>query len=142
MYKVEKTVYGSRITLGGTLTLAEAQQFSAEVAELRASGLGPRGSIVDIRTLVPPESKVVEIITEALGQAEASGVTRVAILVNSPVVKGQAIQVAFLAAAVELVRYFDVSKIENWEELSLDWIINGVEPDIPMTTSRIRISGI
>ncbi len=142
MYKVEKTVYGSRITLGGTLTLEEAQQFSAEVAELRASAPGPRGSIVDIRTLVPPESKVVEIITQALGQAEASGVTRVAILVNSPVVKGQAIQVAFLAEAVELIRYFDVSKIENWEELSLDWIVNGVEPDISMTTSRVRIFDI
>lgn len=142
MYKVEKTVYGSRITLGGTLTLEEAQQFSAEVAELRASALGPRGSIVDIRTLVPPESKVVDIITQALGQAVASGVTRVAILVNSPVVKGQAIQVAFLAEAVELIRYFDISKIENWEELSLDWIVNGVDPDVPIVTSRIRISEI
>jgi hypothetical protein len=140
MYQVQKTVFGSRITMAGTFSEEEAHQFSAELAQLRAATPGPRCCILDIRTLVPPESKVVDLITEALGLASDSGLRRAAIIVNSPVIKGQAIQVAFRAKAVDACRYFDASKIENWEELSLDWVVNGVEPDVPATTSRVRIT--
>ena len=139
MYQIQKTEYGSRVILGGTFSFEEATQFEHELAELRSMNDGPRGVLVDIRTLVPPEPRVVDIITRALGQSFESGLNRAAIVVNSPVVRGQAIQVAFRAGAAHSSRCLDASKMPDWEEQSLNWVIYGVEPDVPAITTKIRV---
>ncbi len=129
MYRIEKTAYGTRVTFGGRLTADEAKQFAVELAGLREQLKGPRAVIVDIRSLLPPEPRVIELLNQAFAESKETGLQRAAVIVSSPVVKGQAIQIAFVAQVANDTRYFDSSKTSDWEALSLDWALNGVDPD-------------
>jgi hypothetical protein len=140
MYQMNRTFYGSRITLSGVVSLEEANQFAADVAEIRAVMPGKRGVILDIRSLVPPVPEVLEVIVRALREDSSHAPHRAAVIINSPVIRGQAIQIGFSVDVINAARYFDATKTENWEELSIEWVVNGVEPDIPIMTSKIQIA--
>ena len=141
MYKIEKTSYGTCVTFSGIVTEEEMRRFKAESELIPAGTSGPRAAMADIRDLLPPDQIVRDLLIEALRGAWTTGLLRVAVIGKSPVIKRQTIQLVFQAGGVDTMRYFDASKLPDWEKHALDWLIHGVEPEDTTNpgTARIQI---
>ena len=53
---------------------------------------------------------------------------RVAIVVNSPVLKQQATQISHDTMTSKYDRIIDASKNSDWENVAIAWVTDGVEP--------------
>lgn len=134
LHKFEITSFGYRLTLGGKVTLPEATQLKTELADLLAIIRKPYGVIADVRTVIPFSPEVKTLIRECEQMSKEAGLQRRAVIFQSPVVAGQATQLSFQSKTDDIERRIDASLTDNWEELALAWIVDGVEPlHIPMT---------
>jgi hypothetical protein len=129
MYKITRTDYGLHLTVSGLFSLEDAHRCAAELDVLRPTFVSPRSAILDLRDIVPPEPPVLDIIRQILCKGKADGLQRISVIIKSPVVKSQALQLAFLADSAEFVRCINASKLVDWEKLSSEWAIDGIEPD-------------
>jgi len=129
------------MTFSGLFSLEEAQRCAAELDVLRPTFVTPRSAILDLRDIIPPEPPALEIIRQIVCKGRASGLQRISVIIKSPVVKSQALQLAFLADSADAVRCINASKLENWEKLSLDWAVSGIEPeyDASFDTGHINL---
>jgi hypothetical protein len=144
MYKITRTDYGLHLTVSGLFSLEDALRCAAELDLLRPTFVTPRSAILDLRDIVPPEPPVLEIIKQILCKGRSAGLQRISVIIKSPVVKSQALQLAFLADSAEIIRCINASKLENWEKLSRDWAISGIEPvyDSAFDTGHINLGKI
>lgn len=141
MYRIDKTEYGTRVTFGGRLTADEVRRFSVEIVRIREERKGPRSVVMDLRSLLPPEPDVIELLNGTFQGSKETGLKRAAVIVNSPVVKGQAVQIAFVAQLADDTRYIDASKNPDWEARSVDWALNGIEPDMVERFPKMNVPG-
>jgi hypothetical protein len=141
MYGIAATSYGFYVTFEGTLSESEMAQFAAELDSLRPGVQRGYSAVIDVRRLIPPEANVLDLLHKALVRGKENGVGRVAIVGSSPVIKNQAVQLAFLSDLESIVRYFNASKMTDWEKICFDWVINGIEPtaDIFANAGKIHI---
>ena len=141
MYKIERTEYGFHITLSGLFDETEAIAYVKELSRLITEGPIPQGSIIDIREVIPPSPQVLEIFNQGFQLAKEIGLKRLAAIVKSPVIKNQALQLAFLTETDEIVRVFNVTKTEDWENFSYEWAAHGIEPiyDATFTTAHFFV---
>ena len=128
MYNIEKTNYGFHITFSGKMSEAEAVEFKEEVESILPSLEHPWSSIVDLRTWVPAEPTVLELLRQVEQLSKSHGLQRRAIIAYSPVIKGQASQLSLVSETNDSERFIDASKLENWEEQAIGWAANAVEP--------------
>ena len=128
MYKIELTPYGFRISASGEMGLEEAEQMKSELIGVLSEKDGPFSLVIDIRQLVLFEPEVVKTIVDAHAACIRMSCERTAILVKSPIHKGQASQICFSASSKMCDRIIDASRVENWEEVAIGWAANGVEP--------------
>jgi hypothetical protein len=130
MYRIEKTDYGFYITFSGRMSEAEAVQFKEEVENMLPSLAQSWSSIIDLRTWIPAEPKVLMFLEQVERFSRDHGLKRRAIIAHSPVIKSQASQLSFVSETNDLERFIDASKVENWEELAVGWAAHGVEPTV------------
>ena len=128
MYIIEKTYFGFHITFEGQMSEAEAAQFKAEVENIVPSLKQPFSTIIDLRTWIPAEPRVLTLLQQAEQLSKNHGLQRRAIIVHSPVIKGQAVQLSFTSETNELERCINASNVEDWEKQAIAWAVHGVEP--------------
>ncbi len=134
MFRIDKTSYGYRLTLGGDLTVVETLRLKTELAAVIGGLRPPFGVIVDIRALMPimPEAKV--YLQECEQLAKDAGLQRRAVILQSPVVKAQVKQLSLLSKTDNIERRINASLTDDWEELALAWVVEGVEPSPALGT--------
>lgn len=129
MYKIEKTPYGIHVVLGGNLDLAEVRKMFIERNRAIRAFKGRCSVLIDIRSLVPPTPDILEILQVGDSRPPCGTWGRRAMIGLSPVIKSRALQFLFQAGTDDCTRYIDASKIDNWEEIALAWIVDGIEPE-------------
>lgn len=124
------------------ITPEEIHQYEAEVNRQWSPADGPRASILDIRDLIIPHGNEVAMFVDFFHRSREGGLQRVAVIIQSPVLKARAIQLAFEVGGTEIVRFFDASKTPNWLEQATDWVVHNIDPmDLHAEdTGKIRIS--
>lgn len=134
MHRIDTTNYGFRITSSGQLDIEEAEEFKCELLQTLSNYGKPFGLLIDIRELIPVSAEVLDAMRNMQKACREMSLERVAIVVASPVLKGQATQVSFDAKTAQQDRIIDASKVPDWEEQAIAWLVHGVEP----TQSAIR----
>ncbi len=129
MYKFEQTDFGMKLTLRGALNLAEMTRIREKLEFSVAHSEGPFSVLVDVSELIPPEREYTALLRDCQELGLNSGMQRMAIIHKSPVVKGQARQIAHLSGAAGIAKYIDASKVDNAEQIARDWLVDGIEPE-------------
>ena len=113
--------------------------------EARAAVAGhqrPFQVFVDMRTLIPLD-KDAQVHMEA-GQKlyRESGMQRSVVVFQSPVTAAQFRRIGGETGIGRTERYIDPTTYPDWEEVGMDWILNGVEPELhSRVQSRVSVSG-
>ncbi len=98
---------------------------------------------VDMRTLVPLDTAGQAFIGEGQRLYKRAGMERSVVILKSPVIVMQFKQIAISSGICDYERYIDASAEPSWEQIGLDWILNGVDPDkkqIAKAPSRHSVS--
>jgi hypothetical protein len=129
MYRVEQEPFGIRITLGGFIEKEEISRWAEDVAKL-IKKLGPGFSVfVDMRELSPLPADAQEIVVSTQANARASGMLRAVHIHKNPVTILQMRRLAKESGIYDTERFIDASADPNWEQIALDWLLKGIDPD-------------
>ncbi len=128
MYRIETTDYGFRITATGIFDKGEADRLREDVLEVFSHATGPFSIIVDVRGRVPLDAEAAEAMANLHKTAVLVSLQRAAIIVDSPVIKGQARQITHKAGTTGIDRVIDASCTPDWEHQATNWAANGIEP--------------
>ncbi len=131
------TEYGFRSTAPGYIIPAEARLWFEDL-QTRVLGLEGRsfGLLVDSRTQKsnPPETQ--EIIREAMVWLREHGMQRSVVVLDSTVALIQILRIAKSTGVFSYERYLDALKDVHWERKAVDWLVRGVDPDLPPSAPR------
>jgi hypothetical protein len=126
------TDYGFRSTAPGYITPAEARLWFEDL-KVRVLRLEGRhfGLLVDSRTQKsnPPDSQ--EIIREAMLWLREHGMRRSVVVLDSTVALIQILRIAKSTGVYSYERYLDALKDPQWERKAKDWLVHGIDPDLP-----------
>lgn len=129
MYNIEVTDYGMKHTFCGVLDAREMKQWYEESKMLLTSFGKQFNIVVDMRDTKPLGYQVEEIFYEGTKLLSKYGLTRGAVIMENSEVIRQMRQIAKFANVQHKERYLDAMTTQNWEKLSQDWVIAGIDPD-------------
>ncbi len=90
--------------------------------------MGPFSTFVDMRTLIPLGKEAIAPLGEGQRLARQSGMIRSAVIVQNPATASQFRRIAGDTGINQWERYIDASRVTDWEERGMDWILQGIEP--------------
>lgn len=129
MYNIEVTDYGMKHTFCGVLDAHEMKQWYKESERILASIGKKFNMVVDMREVKPLGYLAEEVFYEGTKLISNSGLTRGALIMENPEVTRQMRQIAKYANVNHKERYIDAVSKRNWEKLSEDWVVDGIDPD-------------
>lgn len=129
MYKFEKQDYGLKLTLSGDLTELEIGELAGELKSLLGEMGKPFSFLVDAREVMTLDQSVFHLLSECQKSVKDAGRQSAAIVIKSPVLKSQGQRITLESGSTDAVRFICSIKNENWEEVAMDWIVRGIEPD-------------
>jgi len=129
MYKIQQTVYGFRLTFDGFIQAAEMQQWCDESKKILPSAPKEFGVFVDMRTLKPLPPDAQPFMQEGQKLYKGAGMIRSVVVVADAITRVQFRRIAQETKIYEWERYIDASAHINWEQMGIDWLTNGKDPD-------------
>ncbi len=136
MYRIEQTFYGFKILASGSMNMDEAEEMKLELIGTLSAKNSPFSLVIDVRGLIPFEPDVTKTIVEAHAACMRMSCERTAIIVKSPVLKGQAAQICFSASSSKCDRIIDTSIVSDWEDRAVAWAANAVEPGTALCSGQ------
>jgi hypothetical protein len=129
MYKIEKTPFGVHLTFGGYIPRRELEQWLTESKDVLKSMPEKFVVFVDMQEmeLLPPESRPVMIDGQRYYRAQ--GMQRSVVILKDKVTMLQFKGIAKETGIYEWERYIDANAEPDWEQVGLDWVIHGNDPD-------------
>ena len=129
MYTMERTTYGLYIEVRDTLSKVDAEQWVEDLKAAITDINGEFSVFSDLRRvlLLSPESK--DAVQTGEMYARKHGLVRSVIILNDEITVQQLRGIARLSGVYEWERYIDASAVGNWEQIGLDWVIHGIDPD-------------
>lgn len=130
MYSIEKKPYGIKFVLGGIINRSEMIAWHTQaVAALEQTG--PEfGVLVDMRTLEPLSRPAQEEIDKVQRAYRKAGMTRSVVILSSPIVKRQFVEIARETGILKWERYIDASTTPDWEQVGIDWLEKEIDPEL------------
>jgi len=128
MHKIEDTSYGYRMTFEGFFLRKDVEVWVADLRK-RVGGRGSFGNLVDMRGASAFPADAQEKLFEGINLCRDKGMQRVGIVVANPISKIQAVRFAKETGIYSIARFIDASAEPNWEQIALDWIQKGTDPD-------------
>lgn len=129
MYKIEKTVYGFKLTFEGFIKTEEMKQWIEESKKVLANKTGKFGIFVDMRNLKPLPSDAQQLMVEGQSVYKQKGMERSVVIVDSSILAGQFKRLALSSGIYKWERYIDASSNHDFEKKGEDWIKSGIDPD-------------
>ncbi len=129
MYKIDRTGYGFKLTFSDFIQADEMKKWVGEATTVLAGAPAKFGIFVDMRELkpLPPEAQAEMQVGQKLFKEK--GMERSVVIVNSGITKMQFQRIAKETGIYNWERYIDASSVSNWEQIGVDWISRGVDPD-------------
>ena len=87
------------------------------------------GVFVDMRSIEPLTPRALKEFEVGQKQARDNGMVRSVVILSSSTVTYQFKRTALRSGIYDWERYIDESSEENWEQIGLDWVIKGIDPD-------------
>ena len=137
MYTIESTEYGFRLTIEGLLDLDDLEKLRCDMLEALAMYNRPFALLVDVQKAIPFEPEVARAVAKLHAACHEMSMTRAAIVVKSPVARGQAAQISFDAGSCMGDMVFDAGREPDWESKAMDWV-TGVAPLQTGPIPRVR----
>jgi hypothetical protein len=128
MHNIERTAYGFRITNSGKFSSHEAEEFRHELLRTLSEHQKPFSLLIDIRELIPLSPDVADMMRSVQEACHQMSLERAAIIISSPVLREQAVQVSFNSKTKRHDRFIDASKYPDWEQQAIAWLVEGKEP--------------
>lgn len=129
MYKIEKKLYGYKLTFGDFIKTDEMKQWVNESKTALAAAPREFGIFVDMRTLKPLPPEAQQYMQEGQKLYKAKGMTRSVVIVDGALTKMQFQRIAKETGIYEWERYIDAAAEPNWEAVGTNWISKGIDPD-------------
>ena len=129
MYKIEKKIYGYKITFGGFIDENEMKKWVEESKIALQTAPKSFGIFVDMRTLKPLVAEAQRYMQEGQKLYKEKGMTKSAVILANAVTKMQFKRIAQETGIYQWERYIDESSNPNWEKTGIDWVQNGIDPD-------------
>jgi hypothetical protein len=129
MYKIEETEYGFKMTLTGFIQKEELKGWSREAAQVLRRQKAGFGALIDTRGMspLPPDAREFWRRNEVV--AKKAGLGRCAHISDDPITMMQFTRIAREVGTIENIRHINASSVPNWEEVALNWIIKGIDPN-------------
>jgi hypothetical protein len=130
MYKIEPQSYGFRLTFGDFISASEMREWVND--SRKALAIAPKGGFgvfVDMRTLKPLPQDARPVMETGQKLYKMSGMTRSVVIVESAMVALQFRNIAQDTGIYDWERYISAPDNPMWEQMGLDWITNGIDPD-------------
>lgn len=129
IYKIERARYGIRVTFDGMMEEDTAKEFAKEFMRLLAGINGSIGILIDLRKGMPISAGSQAALNECYREVVKKGLIRSANIVSSTVMKMQMMRRAKELGTYDKARYIDSSGNDRCEQVALDWIEKGIDPD-------------
>lgn len=129
MYSIEEKNYGYKLEFGDFIKEDEMQKWVAESKQKLEKASGKFGVLIDMRTLKPLSSEAQVQMEKGQKEYKQKGMERSAVILNSAVVTMQFKRIGKQTGIYQWERYIDASETSNWENIAIDWISKGVDPD-------------
>jgi hypothetical protein len=94
-----------------------------------AGASGKFGIFVDMRALKPLSSEAQNLMVGGQQLYKKAGMERSVVILNSVALTLQFKRLAKDSGIYQWERYLDASSKANWEQLGIDWITKGTDPD-------------
>ncbi len=129
MYKIEKKVFGYKLTFADLIKEDEMKQWVEESKKLLTNSPHEFGVFVDMRSLtpLPPESQIQ--MQEGQKLYKEKGMIRSVVILDNPITQMQFKRIAKKTGIYKWERYIDASSKTNWEKVGIDWINENIDPD-------------
>jgi hypothetical protein len=131
MYKIEQTNYGIKMTFSGVMSKGEAQQFLTEFLQTIMEYDKPHlAGIADVREFVPVIPEVLKIMHDTInaGTSLFRGSVRIAVIMNSPVIKNIVTRLGHDTGTFAYFRFISASEMKDPEKAAYNWAVDGIEP--------------
>jgi hypothetical protein len=129
MYKIEKTNYGLKLTFTGFVDAEEMSRWAREVQEISRPMKKGFCVLLDLRGMAPLAPDAWEVMQKSHRRAMKAGMARSALVLDDPITTMQMKRLARQTAIDQLERYIDSRSNPKWEEVVMDWLIRGIEPN-------------
>ena len=129
MCRTERTSYGFKIRFEGYIEKDELKSWAKEAATILKEQKPGFGVLHDMRGMAPLPVDAGEFMKRNQALAKDAGLSRSAQILDDPITK---MQFKRLARDIELfhdMRQIDASRTPNWEQVAINWIVDGVEPE-------------
>ncbi|MBN1213011.1 MAG: hypothetical protein JXA92_10570 [candidate division Zixibacteria bacterium] len=129
MYKIEKKDFGYKLTFGGNMDLEEMTQWFNDSKEVLQTASRSFGVFVDMRELQLLEPDAQKEMQTGQRYYKRMGMKRSVVILDNPILTVQFKRIALQSGIYDTERYIDASSVPNWEEIGIDWINKGIDPD-------------
>lgn len=136
MYKIKRETFGFWLTLSGDVNVTEMKQLKVELTSILTSIKRPFGIISDTLTMIPLEPEAKTLIYECEQIAREAGLQRSAVIFRSPVIKVQATQISIQSETNHSERLINASTTDDWEKVALEWVVDGIEPELTLNINQ------
>ncbi len=128
MYKIEVTDYGIKIIFSGDLPPEDMKKWLEDSIKILKSFENSFMVFVDMRDLDILSFEAREYLVQGQEFYRFKGMKRSVVILNSDFTKMQFQRIAWKTGIYEWERYIDASNTPDWEQIGLDWIIEGIDP--------------
>lgn len=129
MTKIEKKDFGFQLTFASNISPEEMAQWVDDSSKALSGQSGSFGVLIDMRDLAPLSAAAKEKMEEGQKLYKAKGMARSAVVVSQGILATQFKLIAQKTGIYDWERYIDASVVTNWENIAIDWLKNGKDPD-------------
>jgi len=129
MFKIDRENYGYKLTFSGTIKADEMEQWVEESKKELASQAGKFGVFVDMRNLKPLDESAQKKMEAGQKLYKQKGMERSVVVLDSALLTMQFKRIAKETGIYDWERYINAAVTPNWEEVGINWITKGVDPD-------------
>lgn len=129
IYKIDKMTYGIRVTFDGMMNEEVAKDFAKEFLQVLSGVNGSMSILIDLRKGKPISAESQAILNDCYSAVIKRGLIRSANIVSSSLMRMQMERRARELGTYDKVRYIDSSADGNCEQIAVDWLERGIDPD-------------
>lgn len=129
MFKIEKKDFGYKLTFADFIQAEEMKKWVEQSRNTLLTAPKEFGVFVDMRTLKPLPQDSQQYMQEGQKLYKEKGMVRSVVVVSDSITAMQFKRIAKETGIYQWERYIDASASAFWEQIALDWIKDGKDPD-------------
>ena len=129
MFNIEKQSYGFKLTFSGIVEIDEMKNWVSESKKVLAAQSSGFNVMIDMRNLKPVSQEVKDETEKGQQLYKQKGMSKSVVILASAILTLQFRRIAKDTGIYAWERYINASKTDNWEEVALNWLIKGIDPD-------------